>query len=117
VSAVPACVAEPRQRHPVAFRHREVALADRGDDADTFVARDERDLRLDGPLAACRVDVGVAQPGGFDLDHNLAWSWLADGYVADVQGCTQLGNNGSSHEASSSVVRASSSIHLGVRPA
>ncbi len=37
------------------------AVADLGDDADSFVTRDQRHGGLDMPFAPCRVDVGVAE--------------------------------------------------------
>jgi hypothetical protein len=59
------------------------------DKADALVARDERRTRLDRPVSASAVDVGVAQPGGLDLDTDLAGAGLGVGALLDDQGLTE----------------------------
>ena len=72
VVARPACVAQPRDRDSIADRDFGHALADRLDDSDAFVTGDERELRLHGPIAVSRMDVGVAEAGCLDPHDDLA---------------------------------------------
>ena len=63
---------EPRHADAVAFLDDRDARADRGDAADGLVAGDERQLRLQRPVAGRGVKVGVADAAGLGLDQDLA---------------------------------------------
>ena len=66
------------------------ALAEGDDLADALVAGDERRRRLDRPVAVSRVEVGVADPAGDELDQRLAGSGDGDGEVLDGQPAAEL---------------------------
>ena len=59
--------------------------ADALDDAHAFVARNERRRGLHRPVPVRRVDVGVAEARGLDLDQYLAGSRLRDRPILDDQ--------------------------------
>jgi hypothetical protein len=97
VLAGPAGPPEPRDRDAVADRDAGDVLADLLDDADAFVAGDERRGRLDRPFTAGGVDVGVAEAGGLDPDDDLAAAGRGLGDVLDRQGLVEGLDDGSFH--------------------
>ncbi len=56
-------IAEPGKGDPVADRDAGHAVTRRMDDADSLVAGNERQARLDGPVAMRGMNIGVAEPG------------------------------------------------------
>src|SRR5215207_6981292 len=91
VLAGSASVPEPGYRHPVAL----LDLRDRLPDA--LVAGDERELRLDRPVAVGGVDVRVAQARGFYLDNNLSKPGLWLGHILDAQRLRKIVNHRGFH--------------------
>ena len=73
--------------------------ADALDDADALVAGDERRRRLDRPLAAGGVDVGVAEPAGLDADEHLLRSRDRDREVLDLERTVEATDDGGFHGA------------------
>jgi hypothetical protein len=66
-------VAEPPNRDAIALGDSVArAWTDRLDDPDAFVARDERKVGLDRPVAVGGVDVGVTKTRRFYTDEDLA---------------------------------------------
>jgi len=55
------------------------------DDADTLVARDQRQVRLDRPVAVRRMDIGMAQAGCLDTDQHLPTSGHRLGDILDAK--------------------------------
>ena len=83
--AVPARGVEPRHADPVAVLHGGDVRPDRRDQTDALVAGDERRRRLDGPVTARCVQVGMADPAGLGPDQDLARSGDRDRDFADFQ--------------------------------
>jgi hypothetical protein len=84
VGAAAAGRVQPGNAHPVAFFH----LPDTGPHgyhpAHAFVARDERQGRLYGPVAVHGVQVGVADARSSDLHQDLSVPHLGNGYFFDA---------------------------------
>ena len=95
-------VAEPRQRdaHPrLQPVHR--AGAQSLDHPDAFVAGDERRRRLDRPLAARGVDVGMAEPARLHAHEHLAGARHGNGQVLDLQRAIERADDSGLHGSSS----------------
>jgi len=45
-------------------------------DTGALVASDERKLGCEWPVTVDGVEIGVADPGVFDIDEDLVWAWL-----------------------------------------
>ena len=102
VAAHAAGVAEPRQRDAHAgLEAVHLAGTQALDHADALVAGDERRRRLDRPLAARGVDVGVAEPAGLDAHEHLAGAGLGDGQVLDLQRAIEGADDGGFHGSTS----------------
>src|SRR5262245_49802897 len=63
---------QPRNAHAITFFHVFHAGGDRADEADSLVARNEWRLRLERPIAICRMQVCMAHAGSHDLDEDAA---------------------------------------------
>ena len=63
---------QPGVTHLVAELEVGDAIAEGDDGAVALVARDERRLRLDGPIPLGGMQIGVADPGGLQLDQDFA---------------------------------------------
>jgi hypothetical protein len=70
--AMAACGIEPWNADSITFLDVAHARADGDDMSDTLVPRDERRLRLDGPIAIDCMQIGVAHAGRSNLDKDLA---------------------------------------------
>jgi hypothetical protein len=68
---VPACRIHPRHADPVTKLHDLDAGTDLDDDADAFMAGDEWRGRLDRPVAARGMQIGMAHPARLGLDQYL----------------------------------------------
>jgi hypothetical protein len=93
VVAVPAGVAEPRDRDPVAELPVGDTLAQRGDHAHALVSRHERRGRLHRPVAVGGVDVGVTQAAGLHPHQHLARTGLGNRTLLDLQGRIESGDD------------------------
>lgn len=78
-------VTQPRDGHPIAAGRVRDTLAEQLHDADSLVPRNERQRRLDRPVAARGVDVGVAQSAGLDPVEDFPAGGLRHGPVHDLQ--------------------------------
>jgi hypothetical protein len=74
-----------------------VTGADLLDDPDALMAGNEWGGGLDWPVAAGGVDVGVAEPAGFDLHEHLFGAWHWDRNVLDREGLVKGVNDGGFH--------------------
>ena len=63
------------------------AWLDGGDDADAFVAGDERQRRLHRPVAACRVQIGVADAGSENPHQHFVWTWIVNCKILNTHRC------------------------------
>ena len=70
-------------------------------DADALVAGDERRRRLDRPLAAGGVDVGVAEPARLDPDEHLFGAGLGDRQILDLERLIEAADDGGFHGTTS----------------
>ena len=95
--AVAAGRVEPRHADAVALFDDRDACAERDDAADRFVARDERDFGLEGPVAGRGVEIGVADPAGFGLDENLTGAGGRNIDLAEHKGFAELFDDGGVH--------------------
>ena len=73
------------------------ARADALDDAHALVPGDERQRRLDRPLAARGVDVGVAETGCLDADEHLLGAGLGYRDVLDLERSRVVVDDGGLH--------------------
>jgi hypothetical protein len=85
VLAGPAGPTEPRHGDPIAETDAGHVAADPFDDAHTFMAWDEGQRWLDGPVAAGGMDVRVAQAGRLDPDEELVSTGFGHRDVLDPQ--------------------------------
>ena len=69
---------EPRHADAVALFHNGDSRSDSGDQADRFMAGNERKGRLERPIAVSRVEIGVANAARFRLHHDLSNSRCGD---------------------------------------
>ena len=99
VLAVATGAVQPGNPHPIAFLDVVDALTHRGDFADAFMAGNKWRIGLDRPVAVGGVQVGVADPGGGDLDQNLAPGGARHLDLLEGQGLTELTNDGGFHGA------------------
>ena len=72
ILAMTASRVEPGHADPVALLDDRDAGADRGDEADGLMARNERQLGLQRPVAGRGMEIGVADAAGLGLDQDLA---------------------------------------------
>jgi hypothetical protein len=54
-------------------------------------------FRLDGPIPAGGVQIGVTDTAGFHLDQYFAGTRLRDRHILDCQGFAEISNHGSFH--------------------
>ncbi|MPN14723.1 hypothetical protein SDC9_162050 [bioreactor metagenome] len=88
---------QPRHADAVAFLDPGNARSHLGDIANAFMAGDERQRRLDRPVAIGGVQIGMANAGGFDLDQNPARRNLGNGHLLDDQRLAVGMNDGRFH--------------------
>ena len=75
---------KPRHADAITFLDMSDAIADTDDIADTFVAGNEGQCRLDWPVAVSRMQIGVTYAGRLDVDENLTAPGLRDGDLFDT---------------------------------
>src|SRR4029079_13808944 len=73
------------------------------DDADAFLARNERYRWLHRPIAMGSVDVGVAQAAGLNPYENFTWARFGSGTVLDGEGTIECCDDCCSHGCSNPV--------------
>ena len=95
--AAAACRVEPGNADSVADGHSGDPVTERDDAPDPLVAGNERRHRLDWPVAARRVQIGVADPAGLGLDQNLPRSGHGNLALAKLQRTVERFDNGSVH--------------------
>ena len=95
--AVAAGRIEPRHAHPVAFLHVPHAAADGRDIAHAFMARNEGQGRLDGPVSVGCMQIGMTDARRLDIDQNLARPDFGNRDFLDTQRRTELMNDGGLH--------------------
>jgi hypothetical protein len=83
--AVAARGIEPRHANSVAFLDIRDAAARRRDETHTFVAGNEWQRRLDGPIAVGSVQVRVTHAGRLDAYQNLSRPWRGYGHFFDTK--------------------------------
>ena len=88
---------EPRHADAVALLDDGDASAQRDDTADRFVAGDERDFGLDGPVAGGGVEIRVADAAGFGLDQDLTGTGGRNIELAEHEGFAELFDDGGVH--------------------
>ncbi len=88
---------KPGHADPVAFLHVPHACADGDDMAHALMARDERRLGLERPVAVGGVEVGVADAGRRYLDEDLSWAGRRHGDFFDCQRLAELMDDGCHH--------------------
>ena len=94
IAAVAAGISKPRQGDPrPPLDPVVVAVPQRDDPADPLVPGDEGRARLDRPLAAGGMDVGMAEAAGLDLDQHLLGPRLGDRNLVDAEWALEVVNN------------------------
>ncbi|KAF1852498.1 hypothetical protein Lal_00037231 [Lupinus albus] len=88
---------QPGHADTVAFLDVLHARAQRGDVARAFVAGNERGGGFDRPVAMGRVQVGMADAAGFELDQDLARTRRGDGHLFNRQGLAEFADDGRFH--------------------
>src|SRR5471032_2765711 len=71
IFAMSTCRIKPGHTNTVPFFHGRDTRADGGDDADTLMARDERQRGLQRPVAVRRMQIGMTDATGLGLDQYL----------------------------------------------
>ena len=98
VPAVPTGEAEPRDGDPIALGDLLAGVGpERLDDPHALVTRNQRQRRLDRPIAVRGVNVRVAEPAGLDSNEDLAVTRLRPGDVLDAQRLGEVTNDGGLH--------------------
>src|SRR5271166_5016630 len=88
---------EPRHADSVALLDDGDASAERDDTADGLVARDERRLGLEWPVAGRGVEIRVADPARFGLDQDLTGTGGRNIEFAEYEGFAELFHDGGVH--------------------
>src|SRR4051794_23272961 len=89
---------QPGDRHPLTHGAGGHALAEfLDDDADTLMPRYERQSGLHRPVAARRMDVGLAAPAGLHPHEHLTGAGPGDRDVQDLKRRTEFGDDGGLH--------------------
>ena len=90
---------EPRHADSVALLDDRDARAQRDDTTDRFVAGNEREFGLEGPVAVGGVEIGVADAAGFGLDQDLAGTGRRNVQLLEHQRLAELFDDGGVHFA------------------
>jgi hypothetical protein len=101
VLAFAASPAEPWDRHPASGSRVRDTFAEGDNDAHTFVAGHERQAGLHRPVAMGGVDVGVAEPAGFDTDGDLSGARRRNFAINDLERTIERRDNSCAHGGSS----------------
>jgi hypothetical protein len=97
--AVAAGRVKPWHADSVALLDDRDACAERDDTADGFVARDERDFGLEGPVAGRGVEIRVADAARLGLDEDLTGTGGRNIEFAEYEGFAELFDDGGVHSA------------------
>jgi len=90
---------EPRHANPVALLYDCHPRADCDDGSDGLMARNERERRLDRPVAMRSMEIGVAYAARLSFDQDLSWTGLRDVPFLKQQGLSKLLDYGGVHLA------------------
>src|SRR5580658_5766487 len=90
---------EPGHPNPIAFLHDRYARPDRGHTPNGFVARNEGQRGLQGPVAIRRVEIRMANPASLGLYENLTRSRLGKLAFAKYERLSELFDDGGVHLA------------------
>ncbi len=97
VVPVPARPSEPRDRHPLPDPALGYIGANPLDDSDAFVARDQGQRRLDRPVTARGMNVGMAEAADLDPHQHLPWPGHRHRQVENLQRFRERRNDSSFH--------------------